>query len=191
MFDAVRRAAQNVLKISQEHGLAHFALWGALPNAWARADRGTRTAELREALEAYTGGQHLPLYQGLLAELEAEGQGAEAAVARIDGALTLADETGEHWADAFLHRIRGEILLKRDPANTAPAEEAFLTAIAIAQRQKAKKLRAARGAVSGEALSIKQSHRRRSTVLTPALEGFSPTPEFPEIEEATLAHTPR
>ena len=144
-FDAVRRAAQNVMKISQEHGLAHFALWGALPNAWARADRGTRTAELREALEAYTGGQHLPLYQGLLAELEAEGQGAEAAVARIDAALTLADETGEHWADAFLHRIRGEILLKRDPANTAPAEEAFLTAIAIAQRQKAKsfELRAA------------------------------------------------
>ena len=43
------------------------------------------------------------------------------------------------------HRIRGEILLKRDPANTAPAEEAFLTAIAIAQQQKARsfELRAA------------------------------------------------
>jgi tetratricopeptide (TPR) repeat protein len=54
-FDAVRRAAQNVMKISQEHELAHFALWGALPNAWARPDRGTRTAELREALEAYRG----------------------------------------------------------------------------------------------------------------------------------------
>ena len=147
-------------------------------------------------LEAYTGGQHLPLYQGLLAELEAEGQGAEAAVARIDGALTLADETGEHWADAFLHRIRGEILLKRDPANTAPAEEAFLTAIAIAQRQKAKsfELRAALSLAK-----LYQSNNRTAdghTVLAPALEGFSPTPEFPEIEEAqellaTLAHTPR
>jgi hypothetical protein len=44
-----------------------------------------------------------------------------------------------------LHRIRGEILLKRDPANTASAEEAFLTAIAIAQQQKARsfELRAA------------------------------------------------
>jgi len=37
-----------------------------------------------------------------------------------------------------LHRIRGEILLKRDPANTAAAEDAFLTAIAVAHRQKAK-----------------------------------------------------
>jgi predicted ATPase len=52
---------------------------------------------------------------------------------------------GAHWTDAFLHRIRGEILLKRDPANTAPAEEAFLTAITIAQQQKGKsfELRAA------------------------------------------------
>jgi predicted ATPase len=50
----------------------------------------------------------------------------------------LAQQTGEHSTDAFLHRIRGEILLKRDPANTSPAEEAFLTAIAIAQRQKAR-----------------------------------------------------
>jgi hypothetical protein len=49
----------------------------------------------------------------------------------------LAQKTGEHWTDAFLHRIRGETLLKRDPANTSPAEEAFLTAIAVAQQQNA------------------------------------------------------
>ena len=80
----------------------------------------------------------LPLFQGLLADIEAEGQSAEGALARIDEALALAQQTGEHWTDAFLHRIRGEILLKRDPANTAPAEDAFLTAMAIAQQQKAR-----------------------------------------------------
>jgi predicted ATPase len=64
---------------------------------------------------------------------------------RLDDALAVADQTGEHWTDTFLHCIRGEILLKRDPANTAPAEEAFLTAIAIAQQQKSRsfELRAA------------------------------------------------
>ena len=88
---------------------------------------------------------NLPLYHGLLAELEAEGQGAKAALARTDAALACARETRESWTDAFLHRIRGEILLKCEPANTAPAEEAFLTAIAIAQKQKARsfELRAA------------------------------------------------
>jgi predicted ATPase len=51
----------------------------------------------------------------------------------------------KHWSDAFLHRIRGDILLKHDPANTAPAGEAFLSAIAIARQQKARsfELRAA------------------------------------------------
>ena len=83
-----------------------------------------------------------------------------------------------------LHRIRGEILLKRDPANTAPAEEAFLTAIAIAQQQKARsfELRAALSLAK-----LYQSTGRPAdahAVLAPALEGFSPTPEFPEIEEA-------
>jgi len=40
---------------------------------------------------------------------------------------------------------RDFILLKRDPTNTVPAEEAFRTAIAIAQQQKARtfELRAA------------------------------------------------
>jgi predicted ATPase len=80
----------------------------------------------------------------LLAEIEAQGD-AEGALSRVDEALALAAETGERWSDAFLHRCRGEILLRRDPANTTPAEEAFLTAIAVAQQQKARsfELRAA------------------------------------------------
>jgi hypothetical protein len=45
---------------------------------------------------------------------------AEGALTRIDEALGLAGQT-EHWSDAFLYRWRGEILLKRDATNTAPA----------------------------------------------------------------------
>ena len=63
---------------------------------------------------------------------------------RIGEALALAAKTGEHLNDSYLHRIRGEILLKRDSA-TATAEEALLTAIAVAREQKARsfELRAA------------------------------------------------
>ena len=38
-------------------------------------------------------------------------------LARIDEALALARQTGERWTDAFLHRIRADILLKADPTN--------------------------------------------------------------------------
>jgi hypothetical protein len=66
------------------------------------------------------------------------------AVAVLNEALTTADGLGYRTFEAELHRARGDILLQRDPANSAPAEEAFLRAIAIAKRQGAQ-LRAARG----------------------------------------------
>jgi len=103
---------------------------------------------------------------------------------QIEEALALAGDAGEHWSDAFLHRLRGEILLKRDRANTAPAEDALLTAVAIAQQQNARsfELRAA--------LSLAKLYHSTDrpadahAVLASALNGFSPTPEFPEIAEA-------
>jgi predicted ATPase len=119
----------------------------------------------------------------IAAQHQAQGD-AEGALIPIEEALALARETGEHWSDAFLHRCRGQILLKRDPVNTASAEDALLTAIAIAQQQKARsfELRAA--------LSLAKLYHSTDrpadahAVLASALKGFSPTPEFPEIAEA-------
>ena len=76
------------------------------------------------------------------------------------------------------------MLLKRDPANPAPAEEALLTAIAVAKQQGTRsfELRAALALAK-----LYQSTARPAeahAVLAPALEGFSPTPEMPEIAEA-------
>ena len=85
---------------------------------------------------------------------------------------------------AFPHLLRGEILLKRDPANPAPAEEAFQTALAVAKEQGARSF-GLRAALS--LAKLYQSTGRPAdahAVLAPALEGFSPTPEMPEIAEA-------
>jgi adenylate cyclase len=186
---AARRDAEIVVKLSQENAITHFAAMGALQSAWASARLDGREAgatDFRQALAAYIDlGDKLdvPFFQALLAGIEAQGD-TEGAVIRIDEALALAGETGEHWSDAFLHRCRGEILLKRDPANTAPAEDAFLTAIAIAQQQKARsfELRAA--------LSLAKLYHSTDrpadahALLASALKGFSPTPEFPEIAVA-------
>jgi predicted ATPase len=83
-----------------------------------------------------------------------------------------------------MHRIRGEILLKRDPADTVAAEQSLQAAIAIAQPQKARsfELRAA--------LSLAKLYRAANSgadayaVLAPAVEGFPPTQQFPELAEA-------
>jgi adenylate cyclase len=182
-------SAKILVELSQENALPLFAAYGALQSAWASArldGRETGARELRQALAAYTdqgNKQLVPFYQGLLAQIEAQ-RDAEGALTRIEEALALAGETGEQWSDAFLHRLRGEILLKRDRANTAPAEDALLTAIALAQQQKARsfELRAA--------LSLAKLYHSTDrpadahAVLESALKGFSPTPEFPEIAEA-------
>ena len=107
-----------------------------------------------------------------------QGRRPGAAPLRLPGG-DRAGETGEHWTDAFLHRIRGEILLQRDPANTGPAEEAFLTAIAIAQQQKAKSFELRAGFPLAKLYQSTGRTADAHAVLAPALESFSPTPEFP------------
>ena len=120
----------------------------------------------------------------ILAEAEARAGDIDRAVTILDEALATSDRIGHRAFDAQLHRVRGELLRKRDPANSAAAEEAFQTAIGVARQQGTRsfELRAA--------LSLAKLYQSTGrpveahAVLAPALEGFSPTPEMPEIAEA-------
>jgi predicted ATPase len=189
--ETARGAAERLVAVAQEHGTKLFLVLARVYASWARAwpdQSSANQEEFQQALAAYRGEGNkffVPLFLGLLAAIQVEIQGEkERAAAYIDEALALAQQTGEHWTDAFLHRIRGEILLKLNSADLAPAEDAFLTAIAVAQQQRAKsfELRAA--------LSLAKLYQSTSraadahAVLVRALVGFSPTPEFPEIEQA-------
>jgi predicted ATPase len=188
--EAAKQASEALGQLGREHGLDFYLAYAAVYSAWARARLGDGAAgltELRQTLAALT--QQgikfgVTLLQALLAEMEAEVESVDEALIRVDEALALANEIGDHVNHALLHRIRGEILLRRNPANTVPAEEAFLTAIAIAQQQKARTF-GLRAALS--LAKLYQSTGRATdavAVLAPALEGFPPTPDLPEITEA-------
>jgi adenylate cyclase len=186
--EVVRRIAKIPVELGREHGMALYLALGEVLSNWARARLGDRESGmrgLRDALAAYLGHGnklHAPFFQGLLAELEAEGDDADGPLRRIDEALALANKTDQHWTDALLHRIRGAVLLKREPANSSLAEEALLAAVAIAQTQKARSFE-----LQAALAKLYQSTGRAADahgVLAPALEGFAPTPEMPEIAEA-------
>ena len=140
------QAYDSVLKLCGEHKSNLFLPFASMGADWAHARLGDTEPALTSLQQRLTkhidqGNKvYMPLYRGLAAEIEAEARSVEQALNTIEAALLLAVQTGEHWTDALLHRIRGEILQKRDPANTALAEEAFLTAIAAAQSAKGKKL---------------------------------------------------
>ena len=76
------------------------------------------------------------------------------------------------------------MLLKRDPADPAPAEEALLTAIAISKQQSTRsfELRAALALSKLYQATARAAEAR--AILSRALEGFAPTAEMPEIAEA-------
>jgi hypothetical protein len=120
----------------------------------------------------------------MLAELEAESGDYDSALVQIEQGLALADETEERFTDPYLHRLRGEYLLRRESGNFAPAEGAFRTSIAIARQQGARSYELIAALSLAKLLQSTGCAIDAHAVLAPALEGFEPTPEMPEIAKA-------
>jgi predicted ATPase len=187
---ATRGNVESLLALTEEHNLKTYTDLGRVYASWARGKQGDPEAGalgLKEALASYLAQGNksgAPSFYGLLAELEAFRADLDGALATIDAGLAIADETGEHYTDPYLYRLRGEFVLMGYPAAPAAAEEALQTAIALANGQ------GARGyalLASHSLAKLYQSTGRRDdarAILAPALEGFSPTPEMPEIAEA-------
>ena len=196
MFELMRgdrsRAAAHAVelaRLAREHDLPFWRATGLFLEGMARAESGAlggleamrRGVELlrEQSVLSFDG-----LFKIALADAEAHAGDVERALAILDEALATSERTGHRALDAELLRVRGEMLLKRDPADLAAAEEAFQTAIAVARQQATRSfgLRAALGLAK-----LCQSTARPAeahAVLAPALEDFLPTPEMPEIAEA-------
>ena len=190
--------AEELVRLSDSNGLPFFLAVGEMGAKWARAKIGGAKLGVTEYYKAITGFSDqgnrlfLPLFRGLLAELEMEAGDLNSALAHVDESIALGREIEDHGSDVVLHSIRGEILLRLNPTDPAAAERAFQTALAVAERQRAR----SHGLLAALKLAELYHSSGRAAdahaALAPALEGFSPTREFPEIAEAhtLLATTP-
>jgi predicted ATPase len=182
--------AIELARLGRQHELPMWGAFGVFLHGWATSASGAIGAgldDMRQAVDSLRA-QNVVLFEGLvkiaLAEAEAAAGDLDRALAVLDEGLATADRVGHRTFEAELHRARREILLKRDTANPAPAEEAFLTAVAVAKQQGTRcfELRAA--------LSLAKLYQsigrpvEAHAILAPALEGFALTPELPEIGEA-------
>ena len=160
----------------REHDLPLFRAVGEFLVGWATADGGAPAdglAAMRRGAESPRQ-QNALVFDGIikiaLAEAEAGAGDPDRAIAILDEALATVDRTGYRAFEAELHRARGEILLKRDPASPAPAEEAFLTALAVAKQQAARSFEL-RGALALAKLYQSTSRPVEAySVLAPALQ---------------------
>ena len=174
---APRRTRVRAARLPREHDLNLWRAFGVFLQGWVASQSGAPADGLEDMRRgaALLREQNALLYDGLLkvalAGAEAGAGDLDRAGAILDEALSTCHLTGYRAFEAELHRARGELLLKQNPANSAPAEEAFLTAIAVAKRQ---------GTHSFElraALSLAKLYQSTArfteahTFLAPALDG--------------------
>jgi predicted ATPase len=93
------------------------------------------------------------------------------------------EQSGQHWLDAELHRVRGELLLRCEPPNVSSSEDAFNRALEIARSQQTKtfELRSALGLAR---LYSTNGRAGVSELLAPVLLDFDTGQDLPEVQEA-------
>ncbi len=148
--DAIDRNVKIVRTISDERGIPNYASIARLFEGWLRAYRGDTKqgialmqSALTDLLDSHSRVE-APFKVSLLAEAFLRSGDRNNGLQQIHKALDLAEQTGERWYEAELHRLKGELLLLGD-AEVRAAETAFERALDIARAQSARswELRAA------------------------------------------------
>jgi len=187
---AQQESAADVMAIGDAQG---FPLWrgvGRVYRGLARARLGegaTALAEITEGLALAAGTGNRGGTPGMLFSLAdgqcAAGQYAEA-LGTVEGALALSASSGQHFFDAALYDLKGEILLATDPTRIPEAETLFGRSIEIARDQEAKtfELRAA--------IRLARLLRRQgklgdaNALLAPVYAWFTEGLDTPDLVEA-------
>ena len=186
---AAQVAVESLRALTHEHNLKTYADLGEVYANWAHgkdSDPEAGAIGLKLALEAYLAQGNrsgAPSFYGLLAELEAMRPDLDSALAAIDDRICPRGGDG-----GALHRPVSPSLARRNlaarPGLRLRPRKPSKPPLAIARGQ------GARGYALLASLALAKLYHstgRRDdahALLAPALEGFSPTPEMPEIAEA-------
>ncbi|HJY82733.1 MAG TPA: adenylate cyclase, partial [Candidatus Binatia bacterium] len=184
---AAQEQAEALITLSTEQGLSFWLASGPVLWGWARSEQGhgeEGIAQLRQGIAGVraTGAEVVtPHWLALLAEAYGrDGQNGEG-LKIVGEALAIVDKNEEHYYEAELYRLKGELTLQQfkvqgSKFQVEEAEECIQKAIAIAHRQRAKSLEL-RATVSLARLwqqqgKQKEAHQMLSEVYGWFTEGF-------------------
>jgi tetratricopeptide (TPR) repeat protein len=187
-IDEVDRADRDLQGLQEEYG---FDLpYPCDPSRkgfllWQRGDSDAAVARLQEGLSStHAAGTrwHTTFLLATLAEVRMARVEAEDGLDTIEEAFVFAEQTGERYLEAELHRLRGELLLLEPRVEAAT--HAFERALAIARRQGARSLEL-RAATSQARLLKREGHKAEARdLLTPVYSGFTEGFETPDLQDA-------
>jgi serine/threonine protein kinase/predicted ATPase len=144
--DRTRDTCERALTISTEQSFAFWIGWGRVLRGWTLSQEGRHdeaTTEIREGIVDWRAqGSELGChyYYVLLAEAHAAAGQFDQALEALGQATEFANETGEGYWASEISRLKGEVLLQRDPTALADAETCFLESLQTARDQEAKSL---------------------------------------------------
>jgi predicted ATPase len=178
-MDAVKEHVSTFrrLRTTMESEYPQWIGGSALMEGWLIAEQGNPQAGLDVARCGFelllTCGSRIsmPLFGAQMASAEARAGKIDEALKRVDWTLRIADETGQHFFDSELHRLRGGFLLACEPRGNREAEQCFRTALETARRQSAKSWEL-RAVTSLARLLDRQGHRDEAREMLGDIYGW-------------------
>jgi class 3 adenylate cyclase/predicted ATPase len=145
------QCAEELVTVTSEHGFRHFWAMGLVLRGWCLAAVGKEVEAMEQLAHGLSRYRELeaaakldvPFFLALLADAHGRARAPEEGLKRLTEAEYLIEVTGERWAEAELHRIRGR--LQQTSGSCVSAEGSFHQAIHVARLQNARfwELRAA------------------------------------------------
>ena len=187
----VQKRAESGLTLATEKGFSQWIATGIILRGWALAQQGQGAeviTPMRQALDGWrASGAKLvvPYFLLLLTEAYAVFGQTEAGLTTVDEALSAAHNSGERWFEAEMYRLRGELLLKQERAETE-IEACFNQALDVASQQKAKSLEL-RIAMSLSRLRQRQGRQAEALqMLTAVYNWFTEGFDTPDLRDARV-----
>jgi predicted ATPase len=182
---------QASFNMAREHGMQLPLITAAYGLAWARWHAGIgdagAAAEMRDRRAALRKIQYRlfdPLYAKLLADVEAGTGNVKSALDVVSEALSDAEQTGQSWFNAELHRTQGELLLQFHPVDTAAAEVALKRAIHVARTQQARSFELRASLSLAKLYQTECRHEAARELLAPVYGWFTEGFDTRDLKEA-------
>ena len=187
---AAREMAEAAFALSKEHGLGIWIGWAKfLIGATAIADEGKEEgiAHMRDAISGMAGAKvWMPFFHSTLAEALGRVGRVDEALGLLDARGAIADNGGETWFQAEIHRLRGELILARSATDRDEAQAAFNQALQLASTQSAKLLEL-RAAISLARLWGENKKKAEACeILSPVYGWFTEGFDTPDLQDAKV-----
>jgi class 3 adenylate cyclase/predicted ATPase len=188
--EQVRELGRQTFAHCTEQGFGFHGPQGLILEGWALAALGQihkGVEQMRQglaSLRAVGADARRSYFLGLLAEVCLRVGQRDAGLDALSEALDLVESNGEHWWQAELHRLQGELLLTGAGNGEARACSCFERALDVSRQQKARSLEL-RAATSLARLWAKQGkHDQARDLLAPVYDWFTEGFETADLKTA-------